>query len=408
MSVQDRKHFVVASRISALAMWQTEHVIATLQKANSAWTFEVLRMETKGDKQLDKPLAALGEKGLFTAELEAALLEGRADFAVHSLKDLPTRLPAGLTLGAISARADPTDALVLRETGTEHVDSANPDPANPDPSAPDAGDQILARFPRGAVIGTSSLRRAAQLRERHPHLVIRTVRGNVATRLKRLDSGEYDAILLAAAGLQRLGLDKRIAARLHSPIHLHAPGQGALAIECRMTDEFLRMHVLPALHCVESAAACLAERAFLHALDGGCQVPLGAVASVRPATSEELERIASEVSAQDSGSNQVTAETTIKMSILTLHGAVWSLDGSNCLRAVLELPVVIGSEKVLDVSSVAAHAEGKVDSSVLMPKDVGVRLAAELMKKGAAQVLLDARAQCAKDNASSSLATPAQ
>lgn len=210
-------------------------------------------METQGDKVLDVSLSKIGDKGLFTQELEESMLRGDSDFAVHSLKDLPTRLPTGLMLGCITERQDPADALVMH---------------------PRHRQQTLATLPEGAVIGTSSLRRLAQLRHHYPHLVFKDIRGNLNTRLQKLDEGGYDAIILAAAGLLRMAMGDRIDAILPPSISLHAVGQGALGIECRAGDTAI-LDLLTVLSHPATTVRCLAERAFLRELEGGCQVPIG-------------------------------------------------------------------------------------------------------------------------------------
>ncbi len=248
----------IASRKSQLALVQTYWVQAELQKHFPDRTFEVETMSTQGDKILDVPLAKIGDKGLFTKELEVKMLDNTADIAVHSLKDLPTNLPAGLVLGCITERENPADALVVNAKNQQYQ---------------------LETLPAGAVIGTSSLRRLAQLRHHYPHLVFKDVRGNVITRLEKLDSGEYDALILAAAGLGRLELADRIHQLIPPHISLHAVGQGALGIECRIDDQEV-LAVLKSLEHPATAARCLAERSFLRSLEGGCQVPIGVNTSI--------------------------------------------------------------------------------------------------------------------------------
>ena len=243
----------IASRRSQLAMVQTNWVKAELEKAHPGLTIKVEAMATKGDKILDVALAKIGDKGLFTKELEAQMLVGRADIAVHSLKDLPTNLPEGLMLGCITEREDPADALVLNAKN-KHLN--------------------LATLPEGAVVGTSSLRRLAQLRYHYPHLVFKDVRGNVITRLEKLDSGAYDCLILAAAGLGRLGFEDRIDQSITGDISLHAVGQGALGIEC-VENKPEVMEIIKVLEHGPTSQRCLAERAFLRELEGGCQVPIG-------------------------------------------------------------------------------------------------------------------------------------
>jgi hydroxymethylbilane synthase len=264
----------IASRKSQLALVQTYWVQAELQKHFPDHVFEIEMMSTQGDKILDVPLAKIGDKGLFTKELEVKMLDRSADLAVHSLKDLPTNLPEGLMLGCITERENPADALVV--------------------NAKYAGCQ-LDTLPEGAVIGTSSLRRLAQLRHHFPHFAFKDVRGNVNTRLAKLDAGEYDALILAAAGLQRLDFGDRIHQLIPAELSLHAVGQGALGIECR-TDDPEILKLLQALQHQPTADRCQAERAFLRELEGGCQVPIG-------------------------------VNTTIEGDKLTLVGMVSSLDG---------------------------------------------------------------------------------
>jgi hydroxymethylbilane synthase len=243
----------IASRRSQLAMVQTHWVREELNRAHPELSIEIEAMATQGDKILDVALAKIGDKGLFTKELEAQMLVDRADIAVHSLKDLPTTLPEGLILGCVTEREDPADALVVHEKHRE---------------------RRLDTLPEGAVVGTSSLRRLAQLRHHYPHLQFKDVRGNVITRLEKLDAGEFDCLILAAAGLGRLGLGSRIHELIDPAISLHAVGQGALGIECRAGDEQVLAWIRPLEH-QPTALRCRAERAFLHALEGGCQVPIG-------------------------------------------------------------------------------------------------------------------------------------
>ena len=243
----------IASRRSQLAMVQTEWVRDQLLLAHPGLEISIEAMATQGDKILDVALAKIGDKGLFTKELEAQMLDNQADIAVHSLKDLPTNLPDGLMLGCVTEREDPADALVVH---ARHQD------------------KNLASLPAGAVVGTSSLRRLAQLKYHYPHLLFKDVRGNVITRLEKLDSGDYDCLILAAAGLGRLGLSNRIHELIDPNISLHAVGQGALGIECRVADpEVLTM--IKVLEHRPTALRCLAERSFLRSLEGGCQVPIG-------------------------------------------------------------------------------------------------------------------------------------
>ncbi len=244
----------IATRASPLALWQARHVKAELEHVHGAGlAVEVLAMTTQGDRLLERSLAAVGGKGLFVKELEQALLEGRADIAVHSMKDVPVDFPPGLGLTAICAREDACDALVSARFAA------------------------LAELPEGARVGTASLRRRCQLLARFPHLRVVELRGNVNTRLARLDRGDFDALVLASAGLRRLGLAGRIAARLDPGVSLPAAGQGALGIESRCDDPRVRDLVAP-LADARTTACVTAERAFNQRLQGGCQVPVASYA----------------------------------------------------------------------------------------------------------------------------------
>jgi hydroxymethylbilane synthase len=243
----------IATRKSPLALWQTEHVAARLRDAHPALSIELVPMSTRGDEVLDRSLSAIGGKGLFLKELEEAMQRGEADCAVHSLKDVPMMLEPGFALPAILARADHADAFVSNRY---------------------AGIDAL---PRGARVGTSSLRRQAQLRARRADLVPVDLRGNVNTRLSKLDAGGYDAILLACAGLQRLGFEDRIRARMDAPEWLPAPAQGAIAVECRDGDEAIAA-LLSVLDDAPTRTCVSAERALNRVLGGSCQVPIAAYA----------------------------------------------------------------------------------------------------------------------------------
>jgi hydroxymethylbilane synthase len=273
---------VIASRGSQLALWQARWVSAQLSAAGQECRIEIIK--TTGDKITDVPLAKVGTKGLFTKEIEEALLDGRAHLAVHSLKDLPTELPEGLVLGAVPQREDPRDAVV----GCK-----------------------LEDLPLGAKVGTSSLRRAAQLRQLRPDLLVESIRGNLDTRLRKLDEGQYDAILLAAAGLKRLGWGDRIAEILSPEQMCPAVGQGALAIETRAGFDGVAI-----LDHTDTHIAVLAERGVLGALGGGCQVPIGAYATV----SEGRVHILAIVAAPD-GTQVIRAEAEGPTAEASLIGA---------------------------------------------------------------------------------------
>lgn len=301
-----------ATRGSELALWQTRAVADALRREIPDLEPEIQVIRTTGDRLLDVPLAKIGDRGLFTKELDQALLQGSADVAVHSLKDVPTQLPPGLVLAAVTRREDPRDVLVCRP----------------------GLDATLATLPPGARVGTSSLRRAAQLRSQRPDLHLQDLRGNLNTRVAKLDAGAYDAILLAAAGVLRLGWSERIAERLDSRIWLPAVGQGALAVVTREDRTEIQAH-LNTLHHPETAACVTAERAFLRGLEGGCQVPIGALARCEGST-------------------------------LHLDGFVSGLEGDPLLRSSRSGPI--------------AEAAG-----------IGRALAGELIDRGAAALLEDVR-----------------
>ena len=245
----------IATRQSPLALWQAEHIRARLEALHADLTVELVTFVTQGDKILDTPLAKIGGKGLFVKELEAALLDGRADLAVHSMKDVPMALPEGLILPVICEREDPRDAFVSNHY--QHFDE----------------------LPLGATVGTSSLRRKCQLLKQRPDLNVTDLRGNVGTRLSKLDAGLYDAIILASAGLKRLGLAARIRHALAPQTSLPAVGQGALGLECRQSDQVVLAYIAPLLHA-ETDICVRAERAFNAYLDGGCQVPIAGYATL--------------------------------------------------------------------------------------------------------------------------------
>lgn len=246
----------IATRKSPLAVWQAEFVAERLKQENPGIRIELIPMTTRGDKILDAPLAKVGGKGLFVKELEQGILNGDADLAVHSMKDVPVDIPAGLRLGAILEREDPRDALVSDRFAS------------------------VVEIPDGAVIGTSSLRRQMQFKARHPHCEVKSLRGNVNTRLQKLDEGHYDAILLAASGLARLGLSDRIREALPLDESLPAIGQGAIGVECREDDAELA-EILAKLHHPQTDLCVRSERAMNARLNGGCQVPIAGFAELK-------------------------------------------------------------------------------------------------------------------------------
>jgi hydroxymethylbilane synthase len=245
----------IATRKSPLALWQAEFVADQLRSLHPGLQVELVKMTTQGDKILDSPLAKIGGKGLFVKELEKSLMDGITDIAVHSMKDVPVELPDGLHLPVICVREDPQDAFVSTRFKT------------------------LKELPQGARVGTSSLRRQCQIRQQRPDLVILDLRGNVGSRLEKLDRGDYDAIILAAAGLRRLGLAERVTQLLDTTLMLPAIGQGAVGIECRSADS-ATLALLKPLDHAETHIRVLAERAMNHRLEGGCQVPIAGYAEL--------------------------------------------------------------------------------------------------------------------------------
>ncbi len=251
-----KKIIRIATRQSPLALWQAEHVATRLQQNFPELQTELVKMVTRGDKILDAPLAKVGGKGLFVKELEQGMLEGTADIAVHSMKDVPVEFPEGLHLAAILQREDPRDAFVSNQYAS------------------------FADLPLNARIGTSSLRRQCQIKERYPNAEIISLRGNVNTRLAKLDAGDYDAIILASAGLKRLGMSNRITQCLDTSVSLPACGQGAIGIECRADDAEINM-LLGSLHDDTTGLCVRAERAMNARLNGGCQVPIAGFAEIQ-------------------------------------------------------------------------------------------------------------------------------
>ena len=306
MSASKENLLRIATRKSKLALWQAEFVKAELKQFFPDLEVELVTFTTQGDKILDTPLAKIGGKGLFVKELEAAMLDGRADIAVHSMKDVPMEFPEGLGLEVICEREQPTDAFV-----SNHYKS-------------------FAELPQGAHVGTSSLRRQCQVLAARPDLKVTSLRGNVQTRLGKLDNGDYDAIILASAGLIRLELHDRVAEHMSEEISLPAGGQGAVGIECRIDDERVKKILAPLNH-PETASRVLAERALNRRLEGGCQVPIACYA-------------------------------TLDGPQLHLRGLVGSEDGSKIIRT--------------EISGPAVDAEA-----------LGISAAEDLLKQGAAAIL---------------------
>jgi len=302
----------IATRRSPLALWQAEFVRSSLIALHPGIKVELIKMVTQGDKILDTPLAKVGGKGLFVKELELGMLQGEADIAVHSMKDVPVEFPDGLHLGVICQREDPSDAFVSNNYST------------------------IKALPHGAIVGTSSLRRQCQLRAWRPDLQIKDLRGNVNTRLSKLDKSEYDAIILASAGLKRLGFQDRIRHSLDIAISLPAVGQGAVGIECRIDDESINELIAPLNH--ETTRVCVsAERAMNRRLEGGCQVPIAGYA-------------------------------VLEFDQIKLSGLVGQPDGKQVVRG---------------------HVEGPAKDA----EQLGVRLADDLLSRGAKQILRQVYAQ---------------
>lgn len=311
-----RRKWVVGSRQSALALTQTNYVIGALRRLAEeqgiAAEFEVKKIVTKGDRILDVTLSKVGGKGLFVKEIEQAMLAGEIDLAVHSMKDMPAVLPEGLTIGCVPEREDPRDALITREGGS------------------------LESLPPGARLGTSSLRRSSQMKFLRPDLVVEPLRGNIDSRLKKLEDGAFDAILLAAAGLRRMGWQERITATVPPEQCVPAVGQGALAIQCRSNDKEL-LELLKRYQHEPTAVTVSAERAFLGRLNGGCQIPIGAYAKLR-----------------EDGRT------------IVLTGIVGSADGAELLRETME-----GTE----------------------PERLGAAVGEALLARGAERILAEARSE---------------
>ena len=304
--IMKKDQLTIATRGSMLALWQANYIKDSIEEANPGLTVELMKIKTTGDKITDVPLAMVGGKGLFVKEIEEAMLDGRADLAVHSLKDVPTEFPDGLELTAITKREDARDALISY------------------------GNKKLMELPDGATIGSSSLRRRCQLLKVRPDLKIVDLRGNLDTRLKKVEAGDFDAIILAAAGLNRLGWEKRISERISPEIMLPAIGQGALGIESRIGDDDTN-NLIRFLNDHDTSVAVKAERALLKKLEGGCQVPIASYGVV------------------ESGK-------------LLLKGLVGSLDGETMIT-------------------------GKVEGDISDSEALGIKLAEELLDKGAGEIL---------------------
>ncbi len=315
-----KQRVIIGTRGSKLALWQAEWVKAELQRLHPGLEVELNKIKTTGDKILDVPLAMVGGKGLFVKEIEEALLSGGADLAVHSMKDVPTDFPEGLYLPVICKREDPRDALITRkENNTWKIKS-------------------FSELPDGATIGTSSLRRSCQLLSIRPDLKIEQLRGNLDTRLRKLDEGRFDAIILAAAGVKRLGWAGRITEVISMEISLPAIGQGAIGIECRTGDEFVNNLIAPLNHS-DTSVCVRAERAFLKKLEGGCQVP-------------------------------IAAHAKLAGGMVIMDGLVGRVSGDRIVKA---------------------HIKGRMDEA----ESLGISLAEDILSKGAKEVLDEVYGRCA-------------
>src|SRR4030043_750598 len=323
----------IGTRGSKLALWQAEWVKAEIQMIDPGIDVRLIKIKTTGDMILDVPLAQVGGKGLFVKEIEEAILRNDVDIAVHSMKDVPTDFPAGLHLSAICEREDPRDAFISQV------------------QSPKSKVQSFKDLPQGARIGTSSLRRSSQLLNMRPDLQITQLRGNLDTRLRKLDEGQFDAIILAAAGIKRLGLEERISEILSPEISLPAIGQGAIGIECRADDESINK-IVGALNHKETSIAVRAERAFLRKLEGGCQVPIAAYARIEHRAEGKEQRA------------QNDSSLVTRHSLLIMDGLVGSVDGKRLVKG---------------------HIEGKPEDY----ESLGLRLAEDLLSRGAHEILAE-------------------
>ena len=355
MATEDQNTFWVGSRKSELALIQTEHVIKCLKDHNPDKVFKIITMSTKGDKILDIPLPKIGEKSLFTEELENALENNQVDFLVHSLKDLPTTLRSGLAVGAILEREDPRDAVVMSKAFSAFT---------------------MKTLPPGSVIGTSSLRRSAYLARTMTHLKVETIRGNLNTRFKKLDDekGNYAAIILAVAGLKRIGLEDRISEYLDPEESFYAVGQGALAIECREADPRVQTLLEPLVD-LHTTLRCVAERSFLKHLGGGCSAPVGVY-------------------------------STLENKEISLSGGVLSLDGKVLLKDSLKCKLYLPDDDNGEPPKKCPYREprtycgvvpGKITSiSLYGAEQIGIDVADNLIKQNALDVMADARNEILK------------
>jgi len=338
----------VGSRKSQLALVQSEYVVSLLTQQYPDIKFELVTMSTIGDEILNRALSQIGEKALFTRELEVALELKKVDLVVHSLKDLPTTLPDGMCIGAIMEREDPRDAVIM---------------------APQFSHCTLKTLPAGSVVGTSSLRRAAQLKRHFPHLEIKDVRGNLNTRIKKLDEdGVYAALLLAVAGVRRMNWEARISEFLNTDVSLYAIGQGALGIECRDDDAATRKLLEPFSH-VETLLRCVAERAFLRKLEGGCSAPVG---------------VSSEYGADG---------------VLHLTGGVWSLDGQQNVTQSLSVDLKTDVGSLGSTQQYAAVVASHIhDGHLSKAENLGIAVAHSIAEKDGLTILTQAKKETEQRN----------
>ncbi len=325
-----KNKITIATRGSKLAMWQAEWVKGQLLRTTPELQVELLKIKTTGDKILDVPLAKIGGKGLFVKEIEEAILQGKADFAVHSMKDVPVILPDKLHITAICKREDPRDAFITPLHSSRFTVHSFND------------------LPERATVGTSSLRRSCQILAKRPDLTVRQLRGNLDTRIRKLDEGEFDAIIVASAGVKRLGMEDRITELLSTDISLPAIGQGAIGIECRRDDDFINK-IVNDLNHLETSICIRAERAFLRRLEGGCQVPIAAHARI------EQKNITSELS-------------SFQTSTLFIEGLVGSISGDTIIR-------------------------GSMRGTIEDAESLGIALAEELLSRGADRILSEVYGQ---------------
>ncbi|KAK6623733.1 hypothetical protein RUM43_009586 [Polyplax serrata] len=342
--MDEKKVFKVGSRKSQLALTQTKYVINKLKNVYPDKEFEVVTMMTTGDKILDKPLPKIGEKSLFTRELEEALEINNVDFVVHSLKDLPTCLPSGLTIGAILQREDPRDVLILKKNSNY---------------------KNLEKLPEFSVIGTSSLRRCAQINKKYPNLKVESIRGNLNTRLKKLDEDDkYSGIILAAAGVKRMNLSDRISQIFEPDKFLYAVGQGALAVECNSNNTTI-LELLESLNHCETILTVVAERSFLKTLGGGCSAP-------------------------------VAVNSTVDNDTFYLTGAVWSLNGEKYIQKTKSKKIEFNTPKKKVPHRTPRPYAGITAMNISVEdlnaaEELGTEVAEEIMKEGALEIISEAK-----------------